>query len=150
MKKIISVIAIMVILLLSCTSPAYSAEDTYIESKWTIRWMDHIYYIRLSEDVSAVGDDFLVEYTASDSEAVSVLDAEKVSVYTEDRVEIVFQFPVVVSGITVHDLVLNDGKHIEQKVQTDTFQELHVQDLDNIWLSMKRDALYLQRFSQEA
>lgn len=148
MKKIISALTAAIMMCLSSFIVVYAGEETHVESKWAIMWAQHIYYIRFDQTISGMGDMFHVTYTMKNRDAVFELEKENIEIYTDERLELVLRFPDFISNITVSDLILQDGEHVRQSMQTDTFQEIEHLDMDGTWFCMKRDALFLPKIIQ--
>ena len=151
MKKLLSVLLAVVLLTAACLPAVHAAEASNTESVWRIKWHDPtIYYMRFDEDVTAAADALRVEYTTKEQDAPALLDTESISLYTTDdgKAELILRFSEFVPDFTVSGLVLQDGTHISQTVQTENVPEIDWTGLDRTYLLKKHDALYLPHLIQ--
>lgn len=148
MKKMISILLAVIFLTVIWLPAVHASETSYAEAQWVIWNMGNVYYVRFNQNVSAVGDALHVEYIPAKSGDASVLDANAIMIYTENRLELVLQFPERILSFTVSNLVLQDGTHVRQELQAGQFKEIATQDLDWIWFLMKRDGLFSPKFLQ--
>ena len=153
MKKIIALFLVIIFLTSAWLPTAHAEEKSYVEARWII-WETNIdknlycYYVRFDENVSLNADALHVEYTKYGSDAVLQLDADFITSYTEDRLELFLRFPNSVGSIVVTGLVLKDGASVEQRLNKKDFKEIDSLGMDWTWLFMKRDALYSPKFFQ--
>ena len=151
MKKLLSVLLAAVLLTAVCPPAARAADASYAQAVWRLHWHDPtIYYVRFDENVTTAADALRVEYTTKGQESTSVLDAESISLYTADdgKAELILRFSEFIPDFTVSGLVLRDGTHVSQTVQTDNIPEINWTGLDRTYLLKKHDALYLPHLIQ--
>ena len=139
MKRIIAFILCITMMTTAAFSAVCADETEYIEYKCRV-WTENVYYVRFDQSVNVTGESFRVEYVPTGSDVSNLLDTKSITIYANERLEIVLRFPEAVTSFTIYDLILHDGTHVKQDVKNDAVSEF--EGLDDTWSTMERDILY--------